>query len=71
MRIQFKKYSLLLLMLSTFYAESQTVQVLTSGTKASIRGLSVVDDKTVWVSCSNGKVGKSVDAGATFTWMTV
>jgi hypothetical protein len=71
MMIQFKKYVLLLLMLSTFYAESQTVQVLTSGTKASIRGLSVVDDKTVWVSGSNGKVGKSVDAGATFTWMTV
>jgi len=71
MMIQFKKYVLLLLMLNTFYAESQTVQVLTSGTKASIRGLSVVDDKTVWVSGSNGKVGKSVDAGATFTWMTV
>lgn len=71
MMIQFKKYVLLLLMLSTFYAESQTVQVLTSGTKASIRGLSVVDDKTVWVSGSNGTVGKSVDAGVTFTWMTV
>ena len=42
---------------------AQTVQLLTSGTKTSIRGLSVVDDKTVWVSGSNGTVGRSLDGG--------
>ncbi|MEI2750264.1 MAG: hypothetical protein V9E88_16075 [Ferruginibacter sp.] len=31
---------------------------LTSGTKTSMRGLSVVDDNTVWTSGSNGMVGQ-------------
>jgi len=50
---------------------AQTVQLLTSGTKTSIRGLSVVDDKTVWVSGSNGTVGRSLDGGTNWKWMTV
>ncbi len=50
---------------------AQTVQLLTSGTKTSIRGLSVVDDKTVWVSGSNGTVGSSLDGGTNWKWMTV
>ncbi len=52
-------------------ASSQTVKLLTPGTKASFRGLSVVDDKTVWVSGSAGTVGRSVDGGDTWTWMKV
>lgn len=36
-----------------------------------MRGLSVVNDKVIWVSGSNGTVGKSIDGGDTFTWMTV
>jgi len=50
---------------------AQTIQVLTSGTKTSIRGLSVVDDRIIWVSGSNGTIGRSVDSGNTFHWMTV
>jgi len=50
---------------------AQTIQVLTSGTKTSIRGLSVVDDRIIWVSGSNGTIGRSVDSGNTFQWMTV
>lgn len=50
---------------------AQTVQLLTSGTKTSMRGLSVVDDKTVWVSGSNGTVGRSLDGGTNWKWMTV
>jgi photosystem II stability/assembly factor-like uncharacterized protein len=50
---------------------AQTVKVLTSGTKISIRGLSVVDDRIRWVSGSNGTIGRSVDSGNTFKWMTV
>jgi len=56
----------------TFYSsQAQTVKVLTSGTKTSIRGLSVVDDKTIWVSGSGGTVGLSNDSGNTWKWMTV
>ena len=47
------------------------VQILTSGTKTSIRGLSVVNDNVVWVSGSNGTVGKTTDGGKTWDWMRV
>lgn len=50
---------------------AQNVQLLTSGQNTSIRGLSVVNDKTVWVSGSNGTVGRSTDGGTTWQWMTV
>ena len=44
---------------------------LTSGTNTNIRGLSVVDDNIIWASGSNGWVGKSLDAGKTWTWKQV
>ncbi|HEV3324260.1 MAG TPA: YCF48-related protein [Puia sp.] len=47
------------------------IQLLTTGPHTSIRGLSAVDDKIVWVSGSSGTVGKSLDGGKTWTWMTV
>ncbi|HMI77641.1 MAG TPA: hypothetical protein VK484_02555 [Ferruginibacter sp.] len=50
---------------------AQTVMLLNSASKASLRGLSVVDDKTVWVSGSAGTVGRSVDGGETWKWTTV
>jgi len=50
---------------------SQTITEVTSGNKASLRGLSVVDDNTIWVSGSGGTVGRSVDAGKTWKWMIV
>lgn len=50
---------------------SQSVEILTSGQKTSIRGLSVVSDRVIWVSGSGGIVGKSTDAGLTWKWMTV
>ncbi len=50
---------------------AQTVKVLTSGTKTSLRGLSVVSDKIIWASGSNGTVAKSIDAGETWRWITV
>ena len=48
-----------------------TVQVLTSGTKTSLRGLSVVNDQVVWVSGSNGTVGRSSNGGKDWKWMVV
>jgi photosystem II stability/assembly factor-like uncharacterized protein len=52
-------------------APHDSIQLLTSGTKASLRGLSVVTDKIVWVSGSKGTVGKSLDGAKTWAWMTV
>lgn len=59
------------LLLLCFLAKAQSVKVLTSGTKTSMRGLSVVDDNTVWASGSNGTVARSLDGGQTWKWMTV
>jgi hypothetical protein len=56
---------------TSYGVPAQKVQLLTAGTKTSIRGLSVVDDKTLWVSGSNGTVGRSLDAGINWKWMTV
>lgn len=47
------------------------VHLLTSGTKTSLRGLSVVNDNVVWVSGSNGTVGRTLNGGKNWTWMTV
>lgn len=50
---------------------AQKIELLSTGTKTSIRGLSVVNDKIIWVSGSNGMVGKSVDSGRTWKWLLV
>src|SRR4029077_1715416 len=52
-------------------AQTPEVQVLTAGTKTSLRGLCVVNDNVIWVSGSNGTVGRSLNAGKNWTWMTV
>ena len=49
----------------------QAIELLHSDPNTSIRGLSVVNDKVIWVSGSNGKVGKSVDRGKTWQWFSV
>jgi hypothetical protein len=59
------------LLLISSAASAQMVKILHLGTKVSLRGLSVVNNKTVWVSGSSGTVGKSTDGGANWTWMTV
>ena len=48
-----------------------TVQVLTSGTNSSLRGLSVVSDEVVWVCGSHGTVGRSTDGGKNWKWLVV
>ena len=55
----------------SFTTSAQTVKLLNSGSKASLRGLSVVSDDVVWVSGSAGSVGRSIDGGETWTWTTV
>jgi hypothetical protein len=60
----------LMILLSTLL-QAQTIKLLSSGTKTSLRGLSVVSNKIIWASGSNGKVAKSIDAGQTWKWITV
>src|SRR5690242_8132677 len=52
-------------------AQSADIEMLTSGTKTSIRGLSVVNDNVVWVSGSNGTVGRTSNGGKTWKWIIV
>ncbi|MBE7173665.1 MAG: oxidoreductase [Williamsia sp.] len=59
------------LFLSSQSLYAQKIDLLSSGTKTSVRGLSVVNDKVIWVSGSNGMVGKSVDSGRTWKWILV
>lgn len=51
--------------------EVPKLEVLTSGTKTALRGLSVVSDEIVWVSGSNGTVGKTTDGGKNWKWFSV
>jgi hypothetical protein len=53
------------------FAKAQTVKVLITDKKISMRGLSVVNDKVIWVSGSEGSVGRSIDSGTTWKWITV
>lgn len=66
-----KVFLSLIICLACQYSNAQTVKMLASGIKSSMRGLSVVDDKTVWASGSGGTVGLSVDSGNTWKWMKV
>lgn len=50
---------------------TQKINLVNTGTKTSIRGLCVVDDKTIWASGSNGMVARSVDGGKSFDWFKI
>ena len=66
-----KIFSILILIAVTNFLNAQTVKILTTGTKTSLRGLSVVSDKIVWVSGSSGTVGITIDGGTHWNWMNV
>lgn len=71
MRIPFFSIVTMVLLSTDLCAQIPTVQVLESGKKTSIRGLSVVTDDIIWASGSNGIVAKSVDGGIHWNWMTI
>ena len=50
---------------------AQELLIKSTGTKTSIRGLSVVSDNIIWASGSNGMVAKSIDGGEHFIWQQV
>jgi Photosynthesis system II assembly factor YCF48 len=51
--------------------QAQQIRLLTGNRDCSLRGLSAVDDLTIWVSGSKGTVGRSLDGGASWKWMTI
>jgi photosystem II stability/assembly factor-like uncharacterized protein len=51
--------------------ESSIREIAHQREKISMRGLSAVDDKTVWVSGSSGTVGLSLDSGNSWKWMNI
>ncbi|HEX7847275.1 MAG TPA: YCF48-related protein [Chitinophagaceae bacterium] len=63
--------SVLLITQVYLFAQSLTVDIIASGTNTNLRGLSVVNDNIIWVSGSNGTVGKSSNGGKNWKWMTV
>ncbi|HXR84407.1 MAG TPA: hypothetical protein VN722_08875 [Hanamia sp.] len=50
---------------------SQKITIIADSVHSSMRGLSIVDNNVVWVSGSNGTVGKSINGGKTWKWMLV
>jgi len=54
-----------------FSAKCQKIEIIESGFKTSIRGLSVVNDQVVWISGSNGMVGYSLNGGVSWKYIIV
>src|SRR5689334_15632766 len=65
-----RAFLIALLLLGTETAHAQW-QIQTSPTKASLRGLSVVDSNTAWASGAGGTVLRTVDGGNTWTPLPV
>ena len=71
------KHFLIVLLSTCFlqaFSQNKTLpklEILTSGTKTSLRGLSVVNDQVIWVSGSNGTIGKSTNGGKDWKWNVV
>jgi photosystem II stability/assembly factor-like uncharacterized protein len=52
-------------------ANAQTIIPIQQNKAISIRGLSVVDDKTAWVSGTKGTIGITTDGGVNWTWQQI
>lgn len=50
---------------------AQDLKLVETGRKTSLRGLSVVNEKVIWVSGSRGMVARSIDGGEHFSWNQV
>lgn len=65
MKPLFLVFIIQIFLLSQLSAQQAKINIVNQERNSSYRGLSVVDDTTVWVSGSNGTVGLSTDAGKT------
>ncbi|MBY0482432.1 MAG: oxidoreductase [Chitinophagaceae bacterium] len=68
-----KIFSLSICTLTVLFAKCQypKIEILQSGNKISLRGLSVVNDQTIWASGNKGTVARSIDGGKNFEWIKV
>lgn len=64
-------FSIFLLSISSSPLFSQKIKLIDSSSKASLRGLSVVNDKIVWISGNKGTVGKSIDGGKIWKYFSI
>jgi len=64
-------FKIMLFVALPFWAVAQNYQLkpLVTDAKTSMRGLSVVNKKVIWVSGSRGTIGRSVDGGKTWQWI--
>ncbi len=60
----------MLLFLSLF-TTAQKIQVLDSGNKISLRGLSVVNDAVFWASGNKGSIARCINSSVKIEWMKV
>lgn len=58
-------------MINICFCQKPLIKVVTSGTNSSLRGMSIPMKNVIWVSGSNGTVGKSTDGGNTWNWITI
>ncbi|MDB5133738.1 MAG: Ycf48-like protein precursor [Mucilaginibacter sp.] len=68
------KYTSIILLsfvLIAFSSYAQRIETLQQGNPTSIRGLSVVDDNTAWISGSKGNIAITTDGGKTWNWQQV
>lgn len=68
-----KKISLSTCLFAALFAKGQLpkIEIVQSGNKISLRGLSVVNDQTIWASGSKGTVVRSIDGAKSFEWIKV
>ena len=62
---------LFIFLLSPTISEGQSITLLQQNKLTSIRGLSIVNDKTAWISGSNGYIAITNDAGTTWEWQQI
>ncbi len=66
-----KLFLLTCLLLTSIVGTAQEIEILENKVSVSLRGLSVVNDKLIWVCGTRGSVGKSTDGGKTWRWFQV
>lgn len=64
-----KILAFILTVIFPLFTFGQEIEILSANNDASFRGLGTYKEHVVWVSGSKGTVGKSLDAGKTWTWV--
>lgn len=62
---------LIVLISSSATGQKRGIEILQSGVNTNLRGMSIPTNDVIWVSGSNGTVGRSTNAGQTWKWITV